>query len=293
MKKIIFALSIFVLGAFTASAGDRDGLVPRFDTASNDLELRRLAQPNTYFDKAGRRFAVLGNESGTFEAWAYPLKLIRNFEFSFLLGSSTQAVLGKDIVRFISVTPAATTLTYAFQSFTMRATFVTAIEDPGAVILLAVDTTEPVTVVCSFLPVLQPMWPAGLGGQYASWDVGLRAYLISEPTRKNHGYIGSPAAQGISYTPAHMLSDSRINSRSRSRTRTRSKGNSFRSSWPAARESATTSERSMRSSLPTPNLFIAPRRIIIAACGRIRSGSKRRKGKSTWRSSGPRSLTIT
>ncbi|MGA2585927.1 MAG: GH116 family glycosyl hydrolase [Candidatus Aminicenantales bacterium] len=208
MKKIIFALSIFVLGAFTASAGDRDGLVPRFDTASNDLELRRLAQPNTYFDKAGRRFAVLGNESGTFEAWAYPLKLIRNFEFSFLLGSSTQAVLGKDIVRFISVTPAATTLTYAFQSFTMRATFVTAIEDPGAVILLAVDTTEPVTVVCSFLPVLQPMWPAGLGGQYASWDVGLRAYLISEPTRKNHGYIGSPAAQGISYTPAHMLSDS-------------------------------------------------------------------------------------
>ncbi|MCJ7485728.1 MAG: GH116 family glycosyl hydrolase, partial [Candidatus Aminicenantes bacterium] len=31
--------------------------------------------------------------------------------------------------------------------------------------------------------------------------------LISEPTRKNHGYLGSPAARGLSYTPAHMLSD--------------------------------------------------------------------------------------
>jgi len=51
------------------------------------------------------------------------------------------------------------------------------------------------------------MWPAGIGGQYASWDDKLRAYLISEPTRKNHGFVGSPAAQGISYTPAHMLSD--------------------------------------------------------------------------------------
>jgi len=61
--------------------------------------------------------------------------------------------------------------------------------------------------VAGFLPVLQPMWPAGIGGQYAYWDDKLKAYLISEPTRKNHGFIGSPAAQGISYTPAHMLSD--------------------------------------------------------------------------------------
>ena len=69
------------------------------------------------------------------------------------------------------------------------------------------DATEPLTIVCSFLPVLQPMWPAGIGGQYASWDDKLKAYLICEPTRANHGFIGSPAAQGISYTPAHMLSD--------------------------------------------------------------------------------------
>ena len=31
--------------------------------------------------------------------------------------------------------------------------------------------------------------------------------MISEPTGKNHAFVGSPAASGLSYTPAHMLSD--------------------------------------------------------------------------------------
>jgi len=208
MRKKTFALALMLFVIFSIFSRADDGLIPRFGFEPCDLELRRLAQPNTYFDKVGRKFAILGFESGTFEAWAYPLKLLRNFEFSFLLGSSTQPILGKDIVRAISVTPAATTLTYTFQSFTVKATYIAAIEEPGAVILLAIDTTEPLTVVCSFLPVLQPMWPAGLGGQYAYWDNELKAYLIGEPRRMNHGYIGSPAAQGISYTPAHMLSDS-------------------------------------------------------------------------------------
>jgi hypothetical protein len=191
----------------SAVALSGDGFVPRFAFEPSPIALHRLAQPGTYFDKVGRKFALLGYESGSFEAWAYPLKLLRSFELSFLIGSSTQPISGKDIVRFIDVTPEATTLTYVYQSFSVKATFVAAIEVPGAVVLLAVDSTEPLTVVCSFLPVLQPMWPAGLGGQYASWDDNLKAYLLGEPTRKNHGYVGSPAARGISYTPAHMLSD--------------------------------------------------------------------------------------
>jgi len=202
------ALVTILMGSLPTAALAGDGFVPRFPLDPSPIALHRLAQPGTYFDKVGRKFAVLGVESGSFEAWAYPLKLLRNFELSFLIGSSTQPLAARDIVRFIDVAPEATTLTYVYQSFTVRATYVTAVEAPGAVILLAVDSTEPLTVVCSFLPVLQPMWPAGLGGQYASWDDGLKAYLLGEPTRKNHGYVGSPAARGISYTPAHMLSDS-------------------------------------------------------------------------------------
>ncbi len=202
-----FILFLFIITPAIPAPG-QEGAVPAFKFEPCSIQLSRQAQPLTYFDKVGRKFAILGFEGGSFEAWAYPLKLFRNFEFSFLIGSSTTPVQGRDIVRFIDVTPARTTLTYAYQSFTVKAHYIAAVDEPGAFILLEIDSTEPLTIVCSFLPVLQPMWPAGLGGQYAYWDDELKAYLISEPARGNHGFIGSPAALGISYTPAHMLSDS-------------------------------------------------------------------------------------
>ncbi|GJQ21950.1 MAG: hypothetical protein HBSIN02_23050 [Bacteroidia bacterium] len=201
MKKL-FLMVFLPLSAFA-----QQGLIPAFDLESNDIALTRLAQPGTPFDKVGRRFALLGFESGTFEAWAYPLKLVRSCELSFFIGSSTEPIRARDIVRHITATPEATTLTYTYQSFTIKSIFITPVEEPGALILLEVNATEPLTIVCSFLPVLQPMWPAGLGGQSASWLDDIKAYQISEPTRRNTAYIGSPAASGISYTPAHMLSD--------------------------------------------------------------------------------------
>lgn len=198
-------LALFILCPMVSAA--QDGLVTAFPIERDGMTLERPAQPGTYFDKVGRRFAILGYESGSFEAWAYPLKILRNFELSFLLKGSTRPIAAREVVRFIEVTPSATTITYTYQSFTVKAIFVTAVDEPGAVILLDVDATEPLTVIAGFMPVLQPMWPAGIGGQYAYWDDKLKAYLISEPTRQNHGFSGSPAAQGLSYTPAHMLSD--------------------------------------------------------------------------------------
>ncbi len=193
--------------ANTLQEGEKGAFIPAFPLLLDDLKLERLAQSFSPWDKVGRRFAFIGTEGGSLEAWAYPLKLIRQFELSFLLGSSTQPIRSRDIVRRITVTPAATIFHFAFQSFSLQAIYVASVNEPGGLILLALSSDEPLTVVVSFLPVLQPMWPAGIGGQYAYWDKDLRAYLISEPTRKNHAYVGSPAAQGISYTPAHMLAD--------------------------------------------------------------------------------------
>jgi hypothetical protein len=206
MKNILLLLAVLSITCPLAARAQR-GTIPAFPLEISPVQLSRNARPDTYFDKVGRKFAVLGTESGSFEAWAYPLKILRDFTFAFYIGSSTEPLRGRDIVRFVDVRPEATTFTYTFPSFTVRATFVTPLNEPGALILLDVDATEGLTIVCSFLPVLQPMWPAGLGGQSARWDNATKAYLISEPTRKNHGFVGSPAAEGMSYTPAHMLSD--------------------------------------------------------------------------------------
>ena len=196
-------LLLFAMPALSA----QPATIPAFPIEDDDLTLTRLAQPNTYFDKMGHRFGIMGVESGQFEAWAFPLKLFRDFHLSFFIGSSTEPIEAADIVHRIAVRPAATTITYTFQSFTVHAHYITAVDEPGAVILLEVDSTEPISIVAGFIPEMQPMWPAGLGGQYARWDDEMKAYLISESSRKNHGFIGSPAAAGLSYTPAHMLSD--------------------------------------------------------------------------------------
>lgn len=181
--------------------------IPRFPLPESGIALHRLAQPRTPFNKIGRKFALLGFESGRLEAWAWPLKLISGFEFSFLFQGSSRPVAGGDLVRYIDVNPAATTLTFTCQSFVIKAHYIAAFDQAAGMILLEVESDEPLKVICSFHPVLQPMWPAAIGGQYAYWNEEMKAYLISEPRRQNHAFVGSPAAAGISYTPAHMLSD--------------------------------------------------------------------------------------
>ncbi|MCD6516025.1 MAG: hypothetical protein J7L72_01175 [Candidatus Aminicenantes bacterium] len=204
-KTFIFLMSLFL--AFNFLYSEEKDSIPAFKIEKSAISLERPAKPGTPFNKSGRRFALLGDESGSFEAWAYPLKLLRSFQFSFFTGTSTRPINAGDIVRRISVSPWATTLTYTYQSFTVKATYITPVFEPGALILLHVDSSVPLTIVCGFLPVLQPMWPAGIGGQYAYWNNEIKAYVISEPTGKNHALAGSPAASGLSYTPAHMLSD--------------------------------------------------------------------------------------
>src|SRR4030042_4511569 len=103
IQRVLWIVLAFLL-LFPLLSTAQEGLIPAFPIEKDDLTLGRLAQLNTYFDKAGRGFAILALETGTFEAWAYPLKLLRNFEFSFLLQNSTRPIPARDIVRFVEVT---------------------------------------------------------------------------------------------------------------------------------------------------------------------------------------------
>ena len=199
------ALLLLIPATTWASQGLRGFPLP--PDQGNGLLLQRVAQPAVPFDRIGRKFAFLGHEDGSFEAWAFPLKLVRAFRFSFLLPGTTVPVLAKQLVRTVEVTPTVTTLTYVHPLFTARLKFVVPTDVAGGLILVNVDALKPLSLICSFRPVLQPMWPAGLGGQYAWWNEDMQAYVISEPTGKNHALVGAPGARRISSTPAHTLSE--------------------------------------------------------------------------------------
>jgi hypothetical protein len=115
--------------------------------------------------------------------------------------------LAKDIARTISVTPEATILTYSYESFSIKEIIFIPVEETAAIILLDIYTTEPLTIVPSFFPVMQPQWPAGIGGQYSYWDDNQKAFIISESQQRGLFLCGSPLGKQMSAPPAHMFAD--------------------------------------------------------------------------------------
>ena len=204
--KSLLALVFFI--SLTVKA--QSLLINKFPIKENYLTLTRAAQPNQYMDKIGSKAALLGTESGSFEMWIWPWKVLRNFEIQFFVGTTTQPILARDILRDITVTPEATTLTFVYESFTVKEIIFIPHDRPGAIILLDVHTTTPLTIVPGFMPVMQPQWPAGIGGQYSYWDDGIKAYVISESQQRGLFLCGSHVAQQMAAPPANMFADNPI-----------------------------------------------------------------------------------
>lgn len=205
----ILVVLIACMASLSVSQPD-DGperFIPSFEFIKNDLELSRLSQAFQYFDKIGPRAGLIGYESGQFEMWVWPWKALRNFELQFLIGTSTQPVHAKDIVRMVSVTPEVTTLTYTYESFTVKEHFLVPRDEPGVILLLEVHTAVPLSVIPGFIPVMQPMWPAGIGGQFSYWDDELKGYVISEGQWRSIVICGSPSGKQMAAPPAHMFAD--------------------------------------------------------------------------------------
>lgn len=180
--------------------------VKSFEIEKDFVYLSRFPTSN-YFDQLGRKFAILGYENGSFEAWGFPVKILRNLELSFILPDRVEPEPGWKFLKRFEATPFAKILTYSNQYFTLREIIIVPRNLSGALLLLDFSTVRPINLILSFIPSLQPMWPAGIGGQYCFWDENLNAYIISESSRKFNAIIGSPSAIKISSPPAHQFSD--------------------------------------------------------------------------------------
>jgi glycogen debranching enzyme len=181
--------------------------IPRFEIPPSQLALEGPARPAVYLEASGRRAAFLGREDGSFEAWVYPMKILRGFELAFEVLEYAAPVPGASLATEVEVRPEASTVRYAHSSFTADATWLVPIEEPGGVVLLDVETSEPFTLLVRFHTALELMWPAGLGGQYSFWDRGLDAFVLTESTRRHAALVGSPLALDSLEQPAHNLPD--------------------------------------------------------------------------------------
>ena len=170
-------------------------------------ELSRTIRTWEFLPVVGTRAGLFGNEVGRFEAWVYPLKIFRDFHLTFHVGD--RALPAESLARTLTVRPESASILYAGDSFRVRETLCVPVNEPGAVILLDVETEQPLEVEAAFTGDFQLEWPAALGGTFVTWDAKQRAVVFGEEARKYAALVGSPtgADARLSYQTNYSSSE--------------------------------------------------------------------------------------
>src|SRR3981189_740897 len=171
------------------------------------LELSRPVRSWEFLPVVGMRAGLFGNESGEMEGWVYPLKIFRGFHLTFQVNG--RAVPAESLARTLIVHPESATIVYAGDNFSVRETLFVPVHDPGAVILLDVETEQPLEIEASFIADFQLEWPAAVGGTFHFWDDPQHAFVFGEEQKKFSAIVGSPSASSpqISYQTNYSSSD--------------------------------------------------------------------------------------
>ncbi|MGC2288212.1 MAG: hypothetical protein WA542_23410 [Candidatus Acidiferrum sp.] len=205
-KRILFRTAFLPaasLGAalfvFLGAANAAEHEPARAQAASNaqapakSLELTRAVRPWEFLSAVGMRAGLFGNEAGRMEAWVYPLKLFRDLHLKFHVDGRT--LEAESLARTVITRPESSTIVYSGDTFSVRETFFVPVHEPGAMILLEVETETPLEIEAVFQRDFQLEWPAALGGTYERWDAKLRAFVLGEEQRKFEAIVGSPSAE--------------------------------------------------------------------------------------------------
>jgi glycogen debranching enzyme len=180
-------LALILLAAFSNAQEPR-----------SPLELTRTVRTWEFLPVVGSRAGLFGNETGRLEAWVYPLKIFREFHLTFHVGD--RALPAESLSRTLTVRAESASILYAGDSFRVRETLFVPINEAGAVMVLDVETEQPLEVEAAFVPDFQLEWPAAIGGTFVEWDAKQQAFIFGEETRKFSALVGSPTAQDAHLT---------------------------------------------------------------------------------------------
>jgi glycogen debranching enzyme len=159
------------------------------------LELSRPVRSWEFLPVVGMNAGLFGNESGRMEAWVYPLKIFRNFHLTFHVEG--RALPAESLVRTLIVHPESATLVYAGDNYSVRETLFVPVHGAGAVILLDVETEQPLEIEAGFTGDFALEWPAAVGGTFSYWDESQHAFVFGEESKKFAAFVGSPSIDHV------------------------------------------------------------------------------------------------
>ena len=195
---VLASIAIYLFVGSSVAPAQQAGQTP---------ELTRTVRTWEFLPVVGTRAGLFGNETGRFEAWVYPLKIFREFHLTFHVGD--RALPAESLARTLTVRPESASILYAGDSFRVRETLCVPLDEQGAIILLEVETEQPLEIEASFIPDFQLEWPAALGGTYGNWDLRDHAFVFGEETRKFVAVVGSPTGGDyhLAYQTNYSASD--------------------------------------------------------------------------------------
>ena len=162
-------------------------------SASALPEISRSERHDAFVSAVGRRAALLGTDDGKFEAWVYPLKILRDLHLKFHIDG--QILPAETLARTVIARPESSTIVYSDGPFQVRETLFVPIHQPGAIIIFDIQTERPLEIEVDFKPDFKLEWPTELGASDLSWDAKHGAFLFHAQDHPYVALVGSPTAR--------------------------------------------------------------------------------------------------
>jgi hypothetical protein len=150
------------------------------------------------FTVAGERGAIFGEQSGSFEAWLYPIKILSHFSITAELADYPVPIDVAAQASVIEVAPGMTTISYSHAAFTVKQhMFATRGDSPwGAIVFFEIASVRPMRLTFRFKPEMLRMWPAAnFGAPNAEWVKAGGYYVLHTDDPELAVAIGMPRAE--------------------------------------------------------------------------------------------------
>ena len=197
-RRVVNAVRVLLLVAMTSNfaanplfaCGQQPAASAR--TEANFVLDTEAVAPHRFIAVHGRRALIQGYASEGLEVWAYPFQILSGYNVVFRPHGSTAAINGKDILSRVTYKPESVTRTYLGPDFIVRETLFVPMNQPGAILSYSVEGAPSIDIEVHATPVMDLMWPAGVGGQSYAWNSSLSAFVLSEPENGYSATVGSP-----------------------------------------------------------------------------------------------------
>lgn len=159
-----------------------------------ELVRRRSAPTNEFFDVAGRRAIILGEENGGLrEVWTHPFKLMFDYETGIVRGDSVAWL--NELPLDVAVRPASFTRTYELgEGNTLTQIVYPSMSASGGLSHYRASTDTSLRLMVRFRSDLNYMWPypkSTVGNLYYGYDGGRNALHVRDISGDMYGVMGA------------------------------------------------------------------------------------------------------